>query len=210
MWCLERQIHLTAQHLPRKDNVRADTELRQMKDRSDWMLHPMIFQRIAERFPHLEVDLFATRLTSQLQRFFSWRPDPMAEATDTFLQNWSTVKGYANPPWNLVGRVLAKVEEQAADLVLVAQIWPSQPWYPRLLGLLAATPLTIDPQGKVIAEEVGRPPELTPPLAVWPISGNAMRVNKYQGRLQTSCYHHGDKSPHNPVARYMQKMDQLV
>ena len=173
-----------------------------MKDRSDWTLNPMIFQRIAERFPHLEINLFATRLTSQLSRFFSWRPDPMAEATDAFLQNWSTIKGYANPPWNLVGNVLAKVEEQAADLILVAPIWPSQPWYPKLLRLLVATPLIIDPQEEVIVEGVGQSPELTPPLAVWPISGNATRVNKYQERLQTSCYHCGDKSPHNPMTRY--------
>ena len=97
MWCLERQIHLTAQHLPGKDNVRADTESRRMKDRSDWMLNPSIFQLIMGTFPYLEVDLFATRLTSQIPRFFNWRPDPLAEATDAFLQDWSHVQGYANP-----------------------------------------------------------------------------------------------------------------
>lgn len=37
-WCLERDILLTAQYLPGKENVRADTEPRVMRDRSDWML----------------------------------------------------------------------------------------------------------------------------------------------------------------------------
>ena len=47
------------------------------------------------------------------------------------------------PSWNLIARVLKKVEEQAVDLVLVAPVWPSQPWYPKLLSLLIAQPLRI-------------------------------------------------------------------
>ena len=87
MWCLERDISLTKQHLPGKENVIADTESRVMRDRSDWMLNPSIFRLIMFRFSHLEVDLFATRLTYQLLRFFSWRPDSLAEETDAFLQD---------------------------------------------------------------------------------------------------------------------------
>uniref|UniRef100_A0A1X7THM9 Uncharacterized protein n=1 Tax=Amphimedon queenslandica TaxID=400682 RepID=A0A1X7THM9_AMPQE len=55
-----------------------------------------------EKFPCLEINLFATRLSHQLPRFYSWRPDPLAEATDAFLQDWRPVRGYANPPWNLI------------------------------------------------------------------------------------------------------------
>ena len=35
MWCLWRDILLTAQYLPGKENLKADTELRVMRDRSD-------------------------------------------------------------------------------------------------------------------------------------------------------------------------------
>ena len=114
-----------------------------MKDRSDWLLNREVFRKILRRFPRLNVDLFASRLTYQLPRFFSWRPDPAAEATDAFQQNWKSLSGYANPPWNLVGRVLAMVENQQAKVVLVAPIWPSQPWYPKLLSLLWSIPLRI-------------------------------------------------------------------
>ena len=76
------------------------------RDRSNWMLNPRVFQWIQAHFPHLEVDLFATRLIYQLPQFYSWRPDPLVEATDTFLQDWRQVKGYANPPWNLVESVI--------------------------------------------------------------------------------------------------------
>ncbi len=101
LWCLERGIHLTAQHLPGKENVIADAESRVMRDRSNWMLNVI---KIQETLGPLEVDLFASRLTTQLPRFYSWRLDPLAEATNAFLQDWRQVKGYANPPWNLVGR----------------------------------------------------------------------------------------------------------
>jgi len=43
----------------------------------------------------IQVDLFATR---QLPRFYSWRPDPEAEATDGFTQDWSRYMGFAPPP----------------------------------------------------------------------------------------------------------------
>ena len=47
------------------------------------------------------VNPFASRLSSQLPRFFSWRPDPSAVATDAFLQDWKELRAYANPPWTL-------------------------------------------------------------------------------------------------------------
>ena len=42
---------------------------------------------------------------------------------------------------NLVGRVLSKVDSQRAQLILIAPVWSSQPWYPKLL---VAQPLRID------------------------------------------------------------------
>ncbi len=38
--------------------------------------------------------LFASRLTTQLPKFSSWRPNPEAVAHDAFLQNWSTIPGH--------------------------------------------------------------------------------------------------------------------
>ena len=46
MWSLERGITLQAQYLPGEENVRADQESRVMRDHSDWMLNPAIFQRV--------------------------------------------------------------------------------------------------------------------------------------------------------------------
>ena len=43
MWCLERNIHIIAQHLPAVLNQIADSESRTMIDRTDWQLNPAIF-----------------------------------------------------------------------------------------------------------------------------------------------------------------------
>jgi hypothetical protein len=200
MWCLERDILLSAQHLPGVENTTADRESRKMRDRSDWMIDPSIFSQIQNHFPGLEIDLFASRLTTQLPRFFSWRPDPLAERTDAFLQDWTGLKAYANPPWNLVGRVLLKVEEQTTELVLVAPVWPSQPWYPRLLSMLVEAPLMIPHQDNLMWEtREGCLSEVSPQLAVWPISGNTTQSRSFQEKLRTSCSHHGGIIHPNPT-----------
>lgn len=49
LWCMERNILLTAQHLPEVLNTIADDELRIVKDRSDWMLCPRVFYQITQR-----------------------------------------------------------------------------------------------------------------------------------------------------------------
>ena len=45
----------------------------------------------------LTVDLFASRLTNQLPRYFSWRPDPQAEAMSAFSQRWDKLGGKDMP-----------------------------------------------------------------------------------------------------------------
>ena len=80
LWCLQRDISLIAEHLPGVQNAIADEESRVMKDRTDWKLNPEVFRRINRRLGPLTVDLFASCLTIQLPHFFSWRPDPEAEA----------------------------------------------------------------------------------------------------------------------------------
>ena len=57
-----------------------------MRDRYDWKLNPHVFNQINKMFGPLAMDLFASRLTAQLPRFFSCFPDPQAIATDAFLQ----------------------------------------------------------------------------------------------------------------------------
>ncbi|MCH9717010.1 MAG: hypothetical protein K0U52_08000 [Gammaproteobacteria bacterium] len=109
LWCLERDILLEASHLAGILNVRADQESRIMKDRSDWKLCPHVFQEINRILGPLQVDLFASRLTNQLPHYVSWKPDPLAMAMNAFTLDWEELQmSYANPPWNLIGKVLTQ------------------------------------------------------------------------------------------------------
>lgn len=76
----------------------ADTESRVDRDSSNWKLDPSVFACLNTLRGPLDMDSFVTRLTNQLPRFVSWRPDPEAEATDAFTLDWSQIRGYAFPP----------------------------------------------------------------------------------------------------------------
>ena len=169
MWCLERNIHTTAQYLPGVQNTIADAESRTIVDRFDWKLNPNLYRRIDHLFGPIEVDLFASRLKAQCPVYFSWRPDPYATATDAFLQDWSQGISFANPSWGLIGRLLSQAQAQNARLVLLAPVWKSQPWYPVLLGMLVDYPRLLPRDSQVMVNP--DPSILTPQLAVWRISG---------------------------------------
>ena len=194
LWCLERNISLQATHLAGILNCTADEESRVMKDRTDWMLCPRVFSRICQLTGPLQVDLFASRLTNQLSSYASWRPDPEAVATDAFSLDWTQFQGYANPPWNLVGRVLSHVRNQRADVVLVAPVWKSQAWYPMLLEMLVQQPLLLPDKPNLIqpTHRVNRP-DITPTLAAWVISGIDSKARSFRRELQRSSLPHGGK-----------------
>jgi hypothetical protein len=85
-WCLHQKIQVEAQYLPGVLNVRTDRESRIMLDLHDWKLDPLVFAELNQAWGPLEVGRFASLLSTQLQRFYSWRPDPQAEAIDAFSQ----------------------------------------------------------------------------------------------------------------------------
>ena len=60
-------------------------------------LCPKVFHKINQKLGPLQVDLFASRLTTQLPHCAGWRPDPEAMACDAFSLDWCQMKGYANP-----------------------------------------------------------------------------------------------------------------
>ena len=197
LWCMKRHITLVAEPLPGILNTIADEESWVMKDRTDWMLNPSLFAKIQKRFGPLEVDMFASWLTTQLSRFFSWRPDPEAEAVNAFVQDWGPLNGigYANPPWSLISRVLTQVQAQRTSIILVAPVWKSQPRYPKLLDMLIDFPRKILMEGDVISAMAhNNTLAVNPQLAVWNISGIGSKINRFRKRTQSCSSHHGDRS----------------
>ena len=136
-WCLERNIMISAQQVPGKLNTIADSESRVFNDSSEWKIDP---QTISPFLKGCKIDLFASRLSTQLPQYVSWRPDPEALHADALTMDWVPFKGYAFPPFNLIPAVLNKLSQDKADIILVAPIWPAQPWWPLLLSLLVEQP----------------------------------------------------------------------
>ena len=64
--------------------------------------------------------------------------------TDVFTMNWTELRAYANPPWNLTGRVLVQTCQQQAELVLVAPMWKTTGVAPCATGN-TNTHTTLDP-----------------------------------------------------------------
>ena len=67
------------------------------------------------------IDLFASYRHHQLPRYYSaYEDDPTALGQNAFAYVWdAAVCLYANPPWTLIGRVLAKVAKDGSRVLLV-------------------------------------------------------------------------------------------
>ena len=62
---------------------------------------------------------------------------------DAFTISWETQLNYAFPPFSLIPRVLSKVQQDQAYVLLVAPVWTCQIWYPMLLRLLIERPVLL-------------------------------------------------------------------
>ena len=178
-----------------------------MKDRCDWMINPKIFQQLQQSLGPLQIDLFASRLTKQLPRYYSWRPDPEAEATDAFTQNWAQARGFANPPWCLISRCLNQIKQQQARVLLVTPLWPYQPWYPIILRMLEDYPRQLPQIQDIILNPTNQEfimKQGVPTLVAWPVSGSPLHHEEFLRRLQSYSSHHGEAKRTVVTTHYFQ------
>ena len=190
-WCLERNIMISAQHVPGKLNTIADLESRVFNDSSEWKIAPQI---ISPFLKGCEIDLFASRLSAQLPQYVSWRPDPEAVHADALTMDWAPFKGYAFPPFNLIPAVLNKVSQDKADIILVAPIWTAQSWWPLLLNLLIEQPVLL-PSSRHLLRDPADPQRIHPMfprlhLAVFHVSGDSTKQWEFQTLLRKFSFRH--------------------
>jgi hypothetical protein len=199
-WCIQRNITVCAEHIPGIDNVGADRESRKQLGLAEWKLNRQLFVKINAKWGPLEVDLFAARHNRQLQRYYSYGPDPEAEAVDALAQNWRNLKPYAFPPFNLLGRCLKKIrQERVQAAVVVAPVWQSQSWYPALLESIIDFPVLLPHSHQILVSPTGQVHPLVQNnslhLAAWKVSGDPCRLKEFQKKLLRSCPLHGDSQP---------------
>ena len=73
------------------------------------------------------MDLFASRISYQLEKYVSFKPDPSAVAIDTFTPDWADPNFYAFSPFIVISIVVRKIQGnchlctfQLANLSLVS------------------------------------------------------------------------------------------
>ena len=111
---------------------------------TEWSLHPQVARALLRTWGNPSIDLFATCLNAKLPLYCSLVPDPQAVFEDAFRHPWDDLDLYAFPPFALVGRVIARVQQSSrVAMTLVAPLWPEKEWFADLLLLLTQPPLVL-------------------------------------------------------------------
>lgn len=133
---IANDVNIQIRWIPGKDNVDADRLSRLGHDRNDWKLNPREFRKLSKEWGPFTIDLFATRVNKQVERFYSWGPEPGSSAIDALAQPWKNENAWANPPWSLIPKIIRKIRnEKACSLTMITPDWPSASWYPVLRDL---------------------------------------------------------------------------
>ena len=133
LWCVERNLWITATHIPGKLNVLPDNESRHTFYDTEWKLDPAVFKTVSAFWGKPFINLSSSRLNFQLRPFVSRKPDPQAFAIDALSISWTEHNFYAFPPFVLTNRVLQKTEQDQSHGVIIVPVWTTQLWFPRLL-----------------------------------------------------------------------------
>ena len=148
--CNSRGMWVSATYIPGRTNVIADRMSREFNDQTEWMLNPAVFLQIIEKskfFPM--VDIFASRLNHQLDKYISWLPDPGFVPVDAFSTSWSNINFYAYPPFSMIGAALTNFVQDQATGIMIIPYWTTQYWYPTMMNLLVKEPIVL-PQTKTL------------------------------------------------------------
>jgi hypothetical protein len=83
--------------------------------------------------PRSTIDAFASSGNAKTPRFWSYKPDPLALATDALAQPWRDKTLWLNPPWQLLDQVVLKaLLDRPRQTVLLTPDWPGAPWFKAL------------------------------------------------------------------------------
>lgn len=143
-WAFNRDVHLSAEHLPGSENSLADKASRIFDENTEWSLNSDMYSKIVNNFGELSIDLFASRLNAKHVTYASWKPDPSALFVDSFSKNWSEFNNfYAFPPFSMIMKCLQKISEEEAQGIMLVPLWPTQPWFPKIMRMLISPVLIL-------------------------------------------------------------------
>ena len=103
----------------------------------EWGLDQSVSDKIQVRMGRCNIDLFASSQNNKLPLYASYKPDKSAYAINAFSLKCNTGLYYAFPPFSCISRIIQKVIEEEADLILVAPLFSTQTWFPHVLKLVS-------------------------------------------------------------------------
>ena len=142
---------VSAAHIPGTQNAEADSFSRNFNETTEWRLSTHLFQNISSMFGNPTLDLLASRINYQIDRYISWKPDPKALAIDAFSIKWNTEFYYIFPPFSLLWQVTVKIYRDKTKVIVVIPKWSTQHSYPNLLRK-ATKSMTITPSSKNLVQ----------------------------------------------------------
>ena len=137
----QKKLEIYATYIEPKKNEIADFESTNVKDNLEWALKDHIVTKVKVKLGQPTIDLFASRGNNKVKTFYSFYPDPLASGLDAFSFDWPKYKIYAFPLFNLIPRVLQKIENEKTGGILIVSIFVNQSRFTRLLTLLIKEPL---------------------------------------------------------------------
>ena len=150
----------------------------------EWMLDPNIFEKACKLFFLPDSALYATKINTRLIRFVSWKSDPDAYHTNAFSLSWTEGLNYIFPPFSIIVRVLKKIQEDKATLLVIFPLWPIQTYFPRALQLLVKELVPF-----AAVHFLPQDPALIHPLlnklrlTAMSLSGNHLKVREFRQKL---------------------------
>ena len=124
--CTSQNIWISVAHIPGTQNTEADIFSRSFNEAIEWKLSTHLFQKILSMFGNPTLDLFASRINHQIDRYISWKPDLKAPTIDAFSIKWNTAFYYIFPPFSLLRKVTAKICRDKTKVIVVIRKWPTQ------------------------------------------------------------------------------------
>lgn len=202
-FCIKNGIWISCSHIPGKQNTLADMKSRKFNDQLEWKLNQNVFHKLCAIWQTPEIDLFASRLNFQVEKFCSWEPDPQSEFVNAFTFDWEQFHFiYAFPPFSLLSRCIRKIKTDKASGLVITPYWPTQVWFPFLMEILIDNPRVISRKKNLLTlPQLDRQHPLGKKLTLLAcrVSGIPSEVEDFQKHQQRYSCHLGSTPPKNSI-----------
>jgi len=141
---------ISTRHVPGLEQEEAASgpdKLSRRHHTDDWRCSDATVELIIHHFGAIDLDMMATRASTRARRFWSLRPDPLAERVDALVQSWTQSTHehwFACPPFNMVAPTLEKLSLEPAHITMIIPYWPGAPWWPTMMELLSHPLIILD------------------------------------------------------------------